>query len=245
MKKSIDIVLNSKKAKILANRSAVDCAQDKSQVGSYLESFKIDTRIVSHHFEAHVIGYGGWVWEIIMSRPHLSKELIIYSTNLVAGKDSIVPPVWVPWVDRILPSDVQTWDALAYKPNDTNLVHSGLPRTDITDIEKLALWRTRVISPIGKNATIKRWLKSRVGSRSKTKKIAKNICINCGYFVPLSGQLGQGFGACSNAFSPNDGSVVSINNGCGSHSETSVPLGVKYISKGKLFFQDNDLEMKL
>lgn len=245
MKKSIDVVLNGKKARDLAKKEVLEAAQDKNKVGKHLGVLKIDSRIASHRFEAFITGYEGWEWEVIIARPSVSKELTVYSTTLVAGEKAIVPPLWVPWAERILPSDVQTWDALAYQSNDSKLVHSGLPHTDINNIEKLALWRERILSPYGKTETTKRWMKNRVGPRSKTKKIAKDICINCGYFVPLSGCLGQGFGACTNAFSPNDGNVVSINNGCGSHSETSVPQGAKYISKSKLFFQDNDVKMNL
>jgi hypothetical protein len=37
--------------------------------------------------------------------------------------------------------------------------------------------------------------------------------------VPLSGGLGRLFGACGNAYAPDDGRVVSADHGCGAHSE--------------------------
>jgi hypothetical protein len=37
--------------------------------------------------------------------------------------------------------------------------------------------------------------------------------------VPLSGELGRLFGACANAYAPDDGRVVSADHGCGAHSE--------------------------
>jgi len=40
--------------------------------------------------------------------------------------------------------------------------------------------------------------------------------------VPLQGPLGQVFGVCANAWSPDDGKVVSLDHGCGAHSETDV-----------------------
>ena len=43
--------------------------------------------------------------------------------------------------------------------------------------------------------------------------------MSCGFFVPLSGSLGRVFGACGNAFAPDDGRVVSADHGCGAHSE--------------------------
>ncbi|MDR2799086.1 MAG: DUF3027 domain-containing protein [Bifidobacteriaceae bacterium] len=245
MKASIDLVLNSKAAKDLAKKELLETVEKKDQIGKYLRSVRIDSKIVAHYFSSSISGYDGWEWEVVMARPSLSKEITIYSSTLVAGENAIKQPKWVPWAERIRPSDVQTWDALDYQKDDPTLVYSGLPHTNIDNIEKLALWRERVISPYGKRATCKRWMSGKAGLKSKTKKAAKNICTSCGFFVPLSGQLGQGFGACSNAFSPNDGTVVAINNGCGAHSETSVPLGQKYLSIGKLFFQDTDVKMNL
>jgi hypothetical protein len=43
--------------------------------------------------------------------------------------------------------------------------------------------------------------------------------VSCGFFVSLSGSLGRLFGACGNAFAPDDGRVVSADHGCGAHSE--------------------------
>ena len=37
--------------------------------------------------------------------------------------------------------------------------------------------------------------------------------------MPLSGGLGRLFGACGNAYAPDDGRVVSADHGCGAHSE--------------------------
>jgi len=46
-----------------------------------------------------------------------------------------------------------------------------------------------------------------------------------GFFLQpaLQGALGQVFGVCANAWSPDDGKVVSLDHGCGAHSETDVP----------------------
>ena len=56
-------------------------------------------------------------------------------------------------------------------------------------------------------------------------------CATCGYFVPAAGALRQVFGVCANEWSPSDGRVVSLDHGCGAHSETELeqpdpaPLG--------------------
>src|SRR5687768_18109890 len=45
-------------------------------------------------------------------------------------------------------------------------------------------------------------------------------CSSCAYLVHLSGALRQVFGVCANEWSPSDGRVVSLDHGCGAHSET-------------------------
>ena len=40
--------------------------------------------------------------------------------------------------------------------------------------------------------------------------------------MPIAGSVRTQFGLCANAASPFDGRVVSLNNGCGAHSETDV-----------------------
>jgi hypothetical protein len=40
--------------------------------------------------------------------------------------------------------------------------------------------------------------------------------------VPIAGALRQVFGVCANEWSPSDGQVVSLDHGCGAHSELDV-----------------------
>jgi hypothetical protein len=45
-------------------------------------------------------------------------------------------------------------------------------------------------------------------------------CSTCAFFVPISGSFRMLFGACANEWSPSDGRVVSVDHGCGAHSQT-------------------------
>jgi hypothetical protein len=47
-------------------------------------------------------------------------------------------------------------------------------------------------------------------------------CATCGFRIVLRGQLGQAFGICANEISPSDGHVVTMDHGCGAHSEAVV-----------------------
>ena len=44
-------------------------------------------------------------------------------------------------------------------------------------------------------------------------------CSTCGFFLPMAGVLRQVFGVCANEWSPERWRVVSLDHGCGAHSE--------------------------
>jgi len=79
--------------------------------------------------------------------------------------------------------------------------------------------RSRVLSAFGREDTADRWYDSDQGPSSALSHAAPANCVSCGFLVPLSGSLGRVFGACGNAFAPDDGRVVSVDHGCGAHSE--------------------------
>jgi hypothetical protein len=78
-----------------------------------------------------------------------------------------------------------------------------------------------VLSGYGRDDTAERWYESDHGPRTPLSRAAPANCVSCGFFVPLSGGLGRLFGACGNAYAPDDGRVVSADHGCGAHSEAA------------------------
>ncbi len=85
--------------------------------------------------------------------------------------------------------------------------------------------RRRVLSAIGRDETALRWYSSEHGPRSPLAHAAPGPCMTCGFLVPLAGPLGRVFGVCANEFAPDDGRVVSLDHGCGAHSEAATPGG--------------------
>lgn len=83
--------------------------------------------------------------------------------------------------------------------------------------------RSRVLSAIGRDETALRWYSGEHGPRSPLAHAAPGPCLTCGFLVRLEGPLGRVFGACANEFAPDDGRVVSLDHGCGAHSEASTP----------------------
>ena len=79
--------------------------------------------------------------------------------------------------------------------------------------------RSRVLSAIGREGASERWYTGEHGPRSPIAHAAPAQWVSCGFSLPLSGELGRFFGACANAYAPDDGRVVSADHGCGAHSE--------------------------
>jgi len=111
-------------------------------------------------------------------------------------------------------------------PDDPRLepgyVPTGDEEQDAVAIEELALARARVLSPQGRDEAAERWYRGSRGPTTRAAVAAAADCGPCGFLVPLQGSLGQVFGVCANAWSPDDGKVVSLDHGCGAHSETDV-----------------------
>ena len=76
-----------------------------------------------------------------------------------------------------------------------------------------------MLSAIGRDDTALRWYTSEHGPKTPLASAAPGLCSGCGFFVRLGGPLGRVFGVCANEYAPDDGRVVSVDHGCGAHSE--------------------------
>ena len=85
--------------------------------------------------------------------------------------------------------------------------------------------RARVLSAIGRDLTADRWYAGENGPRTALANAAPAPCLNCGFLIRLGGPLGRAFGVCANEYAPDDGRVVSLDHGCGAHSEVTAPAG--------------------
>src|SRR5262249_59341200 len=84
------------------------------------------------------------------------------------------------------------------------------------------------VSAAGRDDAALRWYTSEHGPRSPLAHAAPGTCAGCGFFARLSGPLGQVFGVCANAYAPDDGRVVSVDHGCGAHSEALLAPGADH-----------------
>ena len=88
----------------------------------------------------------------------------------------------------------------------------------------------RVLSATGRDEAALRWYTSEQGPDSPLASTAPANCVTCGFMVRLSGPLGRVFGVCANEYAPDDGKVVSVDHGCGAHSDGAA--GVSAVEAG-------------
>ena len=231
---------------------AADAGVSSGAIGEHLGVEAAGDRVVTHLFGCDDPAYAGWRWAVTVTRAPRSKAVTVDESVLLPGPEALLAPAWVPWHDRLRPGDVGIGDLLPASPDDERLVPftAGYgdtvlaedvvtdwfePRADTenedagprVEEELPSAGRSRVLSAFGRDETADRWYSSDHGPSSPVSHAAPANCLTCGFFVPLTGSLGRVFGACGNAFAPDDGRVVSADHGCGAHSEVVLTSAVR------------------
>ena len=274
----------------LARRVALSVAADSDEVGALVGRTLIGDGVWDYRFASAIKGYEGWQWSVTLYRDEDADTWTVDESSLVPTDAALQPPAWVPWKDRLLPSDLSVTDAMGTDPDDPRLTAGYKPvqakpqnsevqqtpgdneegrkaltsaQTDGSDqqtdgavfrlvdrsgdekdvheqeaddqvsfgaqtssddldeaVDRFALTRRHLMTPEARSATAKRWYEGQHGPKSLSTRTAKGkACETCGFMIPLAGDLGTMFGVCANRWSPDDGRVVSLDHGCGEHSE--------------------------
>ncbi|GAB2467816.1 DUF3027 domain-containing protein [Xylanimonas ulmi] len=213
----------------LARAAAQQVAESPSDVGEHLGVVIDAERLVSHRFAAAMRGYQGWAWVVTLARVPRGRSATVCEVELLPGDGALLSPAWLPWSERLRPGDIGPGDVMPFQADDPRLEPgyqpTGDPEADEVAIEELALARARVLSPRGREDAAQRWYRGSQGPTSAGAVASAAECVSCGYLVPIAGPLGQLFAVCANPWSPDDGKVVSLDHGCGAHSETDVESG--------------------
>jgi hypothetical protein len=207
-------------------RAAAEEDAEPGTVGEHLGVTAEGERLVTHSFAALSKGYRGWRWAVTVARAPRSRTVTVCEVVMLPGADAILAPAWLPWQERIAPGDLGPADVLPYRPDDPYLA-PGYTVTDEDDEDHAQLWelglgRVRVLSLEGREVAAMRWYSGDHGPTAEEALHAAAPCSTCGFFLPLAGGLRRAFGVCGNEWSPSDGRVVSVDHGCGAHSETDV-----------------------
>jgi DUF3027 family protein len=215
------------------------------QVGEHLGVRAETDRVATHAFAATVPGYSGWYWAVTVARPPRAKAVTVDEVVLLPGEGALLAPEWLPWSERLRPGDLGPGDLLPAPADDWRLVPgytiSGDPEVDDVTFE-LGLGRERVLSREGRLDVAARWYEGEAGPDSAMARNAPANCGTCGFLLPLAGSLRAGFGVCGNEVAGADGRVVSVEYGCGAHSEAIVDVPPLSEPSGDIY---DDAEVEL
>ncbi len=218
-----------------AAQEAADAAGDFG-VGDHLGVVAEGERLVTHAFSCPHPGYVGWHWAVTLVRANRAKVPTVNEVVLLPGDEALLAPAWVPWAERIAAGDLAPGMLLPLGDNDPRVVPGYTGGTENDDdaaairgvVHELGLGRERLLSDLGRSSAAARWVDGDGGPDAPQSKLAPAPCGTCAFFIRLRGSLGGAFGACANEKSPSDGRVVSIEHGCGAHSdvvaEAAAPL---------------------
>jgi hypothetical protein len=216
----------------VAAAEAVDLARAAAEetslpeyVGEHLGLLPEGDRVVTHYFACLDPAYHGWRWAVSVVRASRAKNVTVSESVLLPGDDAMLAPEWVPWSDRLRPGDLGPGDLLPTPPDDPRLAPGFTDTSGEADEElfwELGLGRHRVLSAEGRDQAATRWHTGDAGPATPMARSAPAQCATCAFYVPLAGALRQVFGVCANEYAPDDGKVVSLDHGCGAHSEAAV-----------------------
>lgn len=250
----------------IAKAVAIEVADEDNQVGDFVEAIDLGDDVTDFRFETRVRGYEGWQWSVTLYHDVELDHWTVNESSLVPTDKALRPPAWIPWRDRLEPTDLAVTDSIGTEPDDPRLEEGfratdageGAPaetpemsetsetsKEDVEDaVEEFELSRRHVLTPLGRAQTAKRWYEGPRGPKSLSTKTADgNPCSTCGFFIPLKGELNLLFGVCANKWSPDDGRVVSVDHGCGEHSEIEPPEPSHLWVQSKPAFDDLHIDI--
>ena len=205
-------------------RAGAEAVSYPRPVGEHVGFEMVSERLATHYFASTDAGYVGWCWAVTVARVPRGRVATVSEVDMTPREGALLAPEWVPWEERLRPSDISRDDVLPYKADDERL-EQGFEDTsedpDLPVVRELGLGRPRVLSQEGIDQAAKRWYESDRGPKSGRR--PRNTCSSCGFLMKMGGGMRTMFGVCANEWATDDGAVVSLDHTCGSHSETDVP----------------------
>ena len=209
----------------LALAAVRDVADDMAHVGDFLAEERVDDVIIVRFISLHP-GYPGWHWSAALVDS--AGRLTVNEVWMEPGEGALAVLAWKPWSERVRPGDLGAGDVVATDPTDVRITPGYTAEGE--DVEEalapaqwqLGLGRERVLSIEGLADAAERWRSGDDGPDSQVARLADHTCSTCAWLLPIGGLLGQAFGVCAHDMSPSDGHVVSLDHGCGAHSDVRI-----------------------
>ena len=90
----------------IAQAVAIEVADEDSQVGDFVEAIDLGDNVTDFRFETRVRGYEGWQWSVTLYHDVELDHWTVNESSLVPTDKALRPPEWIPWKDRLEPTDL-------------------------------------------------------------------------------------------------------------------------------------------
>ena len=186
----------------LAREAALEAAGVMG-VGDHLGCRAEGERVVSHLFACPHPGYRGWQWSVTVARASRAKTVTVNEVVLLPGEGALLAASWLPWTDRIQPGDVTPGVLMPSPEEDPRLepgytggeqagdadpAEESLVRTVVAE---LGLGRERVLSFVGRQEAIERWLAGRGWPGQRDDPVGTRRLRNLRLLRPAASQPGR------------------------------------------------------
>ena len=119
-----------------------DLGELEVQVGDFVSvDYDDDNRVATYLFIADIAGYRGWRWCITIAKVDEDAQATVCDVVILPGPDSLLAPDHIPYMERILPEDIQPGVIVPSILDDTRLapgVHSLIHDEELDPMPLLA-----------------------------------------------------------------------------------------------------------
>ena len=116
--------------KELAYKVALESSECANAVGNFVSAIDLGDNVTDFRFESTMRGYEGWQWSVTLYHDEELDKWTVNESTLIPTDDSLLPPKWIPWKDRLQPSDLSVTDSIG-TPEDDSRLENGLSIEDI------------------------------------------------------------------------------------------------------------------
>ena len=90
----------------IARAVLLEVADESDQVGDFVTSYDLEDHVTDFRFAANIRGYEGWQWSVTLYHDEEIDSWTVNESSLIPTEDALMPPKWIPWKDRLEPTDL-------------------------------------------------------------------------------------------------------------------------------------------
>ena len=176
----------------IARAVLLEVADESDQVGDFVTSYDLEDHVTDFRFAANIRGYEGWQWSVTLYHDEEIDSWTVNESSLIPTEGALMPPKWIPWKDRLEPTDLAPTDSIGTDPDDERIEEGEVEESSLQDVndavETFRLTRRHVLTSLGRAQAAKRWYEGPRGPKALSTKTAEgNLCSTCGFLDPAAG----------------------------------------------------------